>query len=217
MNEANYASLSAGLLARKGQARPAMRPQGYGFASDDDLGWNDMGGTDMLTAEQRAALMPAEPMHFQPRPAVELDQSVPSPVAAQQQAIADEFAAAAAAAAHAPQPDVGDVHMSDLPDVPVATPMPAPAPVSERPERLVTIPTITMAPTQPVHRPRAVAGSKAKAAFTLRLDAERHMKLRLACVYAHQSAQQLVTAALDEYLSTHFPDAVKDMRKPAAN
>lgn len=202
MNEANYASLTAGLLARKGQARPAMRPQGYGFASDDDLGWNDMGGTDMLTAEQRAALMPAQPMHFQPRPAVELDQAVPSPVAVQQQAIADEFAAAAAAVVRTSEPEA-----ADLPEVPV----PASVPVAE------AIPSINVAPVQPVHRPRAVAGSKAKAAFTLRLDPDRHMKLRLACVYAHQSAQQLVTAALDEYLSTHFPDAVKDVRKSAAN
>ena len=202
MNEANYASLTAGLLARKGQARPAMRPQGYGFASDDDLGWNDMGGTDMLTAEQRAALMPAQPMHFQPRPAVELDQAVPSPVAVQQQAIADEFAAAAAAVVRTPEPEA-----ADLPEVPV----PASVPVAS------AIPSINVAPAQPVHRPRAAAGSKAKAAFTLRLDPDRHMELRLACVYAHQSAQQLVTAALDEYLSTHFPDAVKDVRKSAAN
>lgn len=202
MNEANYASLTAGLLARKGQARPAMRPQGYGFASDDDLGWNDMGGTDMLTAEQRAALMPAQPMHFQPRPAVELDQAVPSPVAVQQQAIADEFAAAAAAVVRTPEPE-----SADLSEAPVSVPASVAA----------AIPSINVAPAQPVHRPRAAAGSKAKAAFTLRLDPDRHMKLRLACVYAHQSAQQLVTAALDEYLSTHFPDAVKDVRKSAAN
>ena len=40
------ASLTATLLARKGQARPAMRPQGFGGfnpATFDDLGWNDMG------------------------------------------------------------------------------------------------------------------------------------------------------------------------------
>jgi hypothetical protein len=44
------ASLTSGLLARKGQARPAMRPQGFGFGNlaeaMDDLGWNDMGGHD---------------------------------------------------------------------------------------------------------------------------------------------------------------------------
>ena len=40
-----FASLSSGLLARKGAARPAMRPQGFGQsgASLEDLGWNDMG------------------------------------------------------------------------------------------------------------------------------------------------------------------------------
>ena len=41
-----FASLSSGLLARKGSARPAMRRQNYGEVSTqglDDLGWNDMG------------------------------------------------------------------------------------------------------------------------------------------------------------------------------
>ena len=46
MNEPKpIASLSSGLLARKGAARPAMRPQGFGQVSGnlEDLGWNDMG------------------------------------------------------------------------------------------------------------------------------------------------------------------------------
>src|SRR5437660_5042178 len=40
-----FASLSSGLLARKGAARPAMRPQGFGQGASglEDLGWNDMG------------------------------------------------------------------------------------------------------------------------------------------------------------------------------
>ena len=40
-----FASLSSGLLARKGAARPAMRPQGFGQVGSglEDLGWNDMG------------------------------------------------------------------------------------------------------------------------------------------------------------------------------
>ena len=43
-----FASLSSGLLARKGAARPAMRPQGFGGqvgggGNLEDLGWNDMG------------------------------------------------------------------------------------------------------------------------------------------------------------------------------
>ena len=40
-----FASLSSGLLARKGDARPAMRRQSFGEMGQglDDLGWNDMG------------------------------------------------------------------------------------------------------------------------------------------------------------------------------
>jgi hypothetical protein len=41
-----FASLSSGLLARKGAARPAMKPQGFGQMGGgnlEDLGWNDMG------------------------------------------------------------------------------------------------------------------------------------------------------------------------------
>jgi hypothetical protein len=45
------ASLSSSLLARKGQARPAMRPQGFvgmnAATAQDDLGWNDMGDEPM--------------------------------------------------------------------------------------------------------------------------------------------------------------------------
>ncbi|MEQ1496271.1 MAG: hypothetical protein ABL912_11015 [Novosphingobium sp.] len=40
-----------------------------------------------------------------------------------------------------------------------------------------------------------------RAAFTLRLDAERHLKLRLACTVLGKSAQQLVTDALDSLLN----------------
>ena len=41
-----FASLSSGRLARKGAARPAMKPQGFGqmgAGNLEDLGWNDMG------------------------------------------------------------------------------------------------------------------------------------------------------------------------------
>jgi predicted transcriptional regulator len=47
-----------------------------------------------------------------------------------------------------------------------------------------------------------VAGDKAKAAFTLRLDPDRHLRLRLACAVTHRSAQQIVTEALDEFLTS---------------
>ncbi|MGB5779135.1 MAG: hypothetical protein WBH10_08675 [Allopontixanthobacter sediminis] len=39
-----------------------------------------------------------------------------------------------------------------------------------------------------------------RAAFTLRLDAERHLKLRLASTIGGRSAQQIVTDALDAFL-----------------
>jgi hypothetical protein len=40
-----------------------------------------------------------------------------------------------------------------------------------------------------------------RAAFTLRLDAKRHLKLRLASTVKNRSAQQLVTQALDKFLA----------------
>ena len=40
-----------------------------------------------------------------------------------------------------------------------------------------------------------------KAAFTLRLDADRHLRLRLACAVTGRSAQHLVTTALDSALA----------------
>ncbi len=156
------ASLSSGLLARKGQARPAMRPQGFvGLnpgTSLDDLGWNDMG----IEA-------------FEPAPITE---QVP-PVLAQRQVLAEEFL---------PQPE------------PVAQP--------EAVEELAAVPE----PVQPAPRPvstatasrigREVAAKKGKAAFTLRLDTERHLKLRLASALSGRSAQMLVTEALDAFLET---------------
>jgi hypothetical protein len=52
---------------------------------------------------------------------------------------------------------------------------------------------------------RAAPGSKAKAAFTLRLDRNRHLRLRLACAVNGRSAQQIVTDALDAML-TEMPE-----------
>ena len=49
---------------------------------------------------------------------------------------------------------------------------------------------------------RAAPGSRGKAAFTLRLDGDRHLQLRLACALNHRSAQQIVTEALDSYLGS---------------
>lgn len=40
------------------------------------------------------------------------------------------------------------------------------------------------------------------AAFTLRVEPERHLRLRLACAVTGRSAQQIVTDALDTFLAT---------------
>ncbi|HEY0625258.1 MAG TPA: hypothetical protein VGD10_00845 [Allosphingosinicella sp.] len=62
----------------------------------------------------------------------------------------------------------------------------APAPVAKLPKK-----------------PRGIVSkAKEKAAFTLRLDGNRHLKLRLACAVSGRSAQQLVTEALDELLQS---------------
>ncbi len=58
------------------------------------------------------------------------------------------------------------------------------------------------APPRPKRRPRGTALKHGrKAAFTLRLDAERHQRLRQACSLDERSAQALVTDALDRLLA----------------
>jgi hypothetical protein len=71
------------------------------------------------------------------------------------------------------------------------SPAPAPAYEPQQPYSPVSV-------RQPA--PRAAPGSKPKAAFTLRLDPERHLKLRLACAVNGRSAQQIVTDAVDQLL-----------------
>lgn len=130
MNAKPLASLTSSLLARKGQAKPAMRPQGFGAFGrpQEDLGWNDMG----LDAPEPVAEPPA--------------------VVRQQEELVAQFEA-------------------------------EPAP-------------------RPARTPRAVrAAAGRKAAFTLRLTPDRHLRMRLATAVKHVSAQQLVTEALDALLN----------------
>lgn len=54
-----------------------------------------------------------------------------------------------------------------------------------------------------------------KAAFTLRLDPERHLKLRMACALDARSAQALVTEALDRLLAA-MPEIDPLVRDAAA-
>src|SRR3982751_6874750 len=91
------ASLSSSLLARKGTARPAMRPQGFGGfgappGQHDDLGWNDMGHTEeeIAAGVGYAAQQPYREQAYpsqQPYPA---PPTVP-PVLHQREALQEEF------------------------------------------------------------------------------------------------------------------------------
>jgi len=53
-------------------------------------------------------------------------------------------------------------------------------------------------PSRSENRPAIARG--AKAAFTLRLDEDRHLRLRLASAVGKRSAQQIVVEALDAFL-----------------
>ena len=136
-----FASLTGSLLARKGQAKPAMRPQMYSLSSpgEDDLGWNDL-GLDVVVEDNE--------------------------VQRAQDKIAKTFT---------PAEDIA-----------------------------------SLLPSR-----RAAPGSKSKAAFTLRLAGDRHLRLRLACALQHRSAQQVVTDALDRYLVT-LPEVEAAMRGECA-
>ncbi|WP_157217474.1 hypothetical protein [Flavisphingomonas formosensis] len=129
----SFASLTSGLLARKGFARPAMRPQPLMpiDGADDDLGWNDVG-------EQ------------------------PTPPARQQAEIAHSLG-------------VRQERLEPRPERPAAS--------------LLVVPISRAKP------------GREKAAFTLRLDQERHLRLRVACAVTRRSAQQIVTEALDAFLA----------------
>lgn len=147
----SFASLTPTLLARKGGARPAMRPQLGPIGGDslarqlDDLGWNDMGhDADAPPAQHSAEVVSIAPDSLAP--------------------------------VFAPVPEV----------------------VRQRSEAARRV---------SAERRSALADGR-RAAFTLRVDAERHLKLRLACAVRNRSAQQLVTEALDKLLD-ELPDVAE--------
>lgn len=186
-----FASLSSGLLARKGAARPAMRPQGFGQVAGnlEDLGWNDMG-----FEPPKAVPAPRDETHDgfgediveHPRTAHPSGLTpIGSPVHTQRAELEDRL--------NAGDSDEELDETAELYD-PEAQPEAAP----------IIVPVAASAPQLVAKRApksRAAPGSKAKAAFTLRLDKERHLKLRLACAVDGRSAQQIVTDALDQLLA----------------
>ena len=201
-----FASLSSGLLARKGAARPAMRPQGFGQVGNglEDLGWNDMG-----FEPPKAAEAPRDEDHDafgddvvdHPRAHPTGLTPIGSPVHDQQAEIVERFADSDEAG----EDEIDETAELFEPEGEVETaPAPAPAPAPVKAKSFVSKPAVVAVVPVPAPRraPRArsASGSKGKAAFTLRLDPNRHLKLRLACAVDGRSAQQLVTDALDQLL-----------------
>ncbi len=191
-----FASLSATLLARKGGARPAMRSplQDHGL---QDHGRQDHGG----------AALPPDPFND---------------LGWNDMGDQDVEAAAGAAMAVAPVAEVAPLETQ-----PVITLEPAPAALLARkpvPAQIVPFVresassrpvTVPGAVTRPAaldagHDPRLVRRTR-PAAFTLRVDPDRHYRLRLACALQGRSAQALVTEAVDRLL-----DAMPDLAPPAS-
>lgn len=214
-----FASLSSGLLARKGAARPAMRPQGFGqvgAAGLEDLGWNDMGfeapkpaltpvrdddhdafGEEVHQPSRNplSALTPASPVHSQ-------QAEIAQRFADHDEEGEDENGEYIDETAELYDPEAEETPVVEARKEPA---LPPPAPEAfEAPDEgpapvIVPIAPAAVAPARQ-RRPRAAPGANGKAAFTLRLDPARHLKLRLACAINGRSAQQLVTDALDQLL-----------------
>ena len=207
-----FASLSSGLLARKGGAKPAMRPQGFGSfgGSLEDLGWNDMGTPehydhvptpiDALTPSPRVRPISA-PVDCDEGEEVEelFHAPEPPPILEQQRVLRRTFA----------QPQAVEAEAEAAIPEPVEAEAVEPEAVEPQAQKVE--------PAEVVQLPRArTQPGRAKAAFTLRLDPERHLKLRLACALTGRSAQLLVTGALDQYLASHPEVEALAERVPAA-
>ncbi|HEX7855495.1 MAG TPA: hypothetical protein VF503_17570 [Sphingobium sp.] len=172
------ASLTANLLARKGLARPAMRRQPVaGIGPRAVPMQDDLGWNDM-----------GEDIVTSAPPVVPVPSPVAQHIAAIQETLSrrdEERAQAARAAAQPPAPPA---------PAPRLTP---PAPRKVKAKALVATP--------PAARPAAVpaVASNRKSAFTLRIDAERHLRLRLLSAVTNRSAQQLLIGALDALIAQH--------------
>ena len=188
-----FASLSPSLLARKGAARPAMRRQdaaSFGLsgmradtATMEDLGWNDWGVSEPEQAVPVIAVVSEEPVMpmdaaFAPEPEAELSAEV-------EQDHLDE--------------ESGDDGSTSAPMASLAPEVPAFA--ARKPDVLRQIDDLAERINQPVVTARNLVTEGRRAAFTLRLDAERHFRLKMAGVLLNRSAQVIVTEALDKYLA----------------
>lgn len=211
------ASLSAGLLARKGGARPAMRrqplgsgPAPLGNMGYDDLGWNDMGyDVDPDQSSEPARLVDLKPL---------LTGSVLAHNVEAEHAVDDGAGHELTPDFAAPVEEFGadeyglGQFVPEVPDVPEV--------VRQQEtliERVAAVARKVEARPAPKKEkaPRATR-AREKAAFTLRLDAERHLRLRLASAVTNRSSQVILTDLLDEYLSSLPEIDAMASRLPAA-
>ena len=184
-----------------------MRPQGFGQGGGalEDLGWDDMGFeppravATALRDETHDAF--GEELEELPlRNPVGALTPVQSPVHSQQAEIAGRLTANEDLTEEGEELDetaelLEPEAAAEMLSIVEAAPAQEPAPV------LASVPAPAPAPYR-ASKPRAAPGSKAKAAFTLRLDPARHLKLRLACAVDGRSAQMVVTDALDALLNS---------------
>lgn len=210
------ASLSAGLLARKGGARPAMRrqPLGSGPAPTnavgyDDLGWNDMGyDVDPDQSGEPARMLDLKPLLTGSVPAhnVEAEHAVDESVGHElTDAVAEDYATEDYGA------DAFEAEAHEVPEI-----------VRQQESLIDRVAAVARkVEARPVPKPKKEKAPRAlrareKAAFTLRLDAERHLRLRLASAVTNRSSQVILTDLLDEYLSSLPEIDAMASRLPAA-
>lgn len=153
----------------------------------EDLGWNDMGEDD--PAEDRTAdVLQLTPSPHNPESEARTDKGSPRPNV---RSMHEELAARLA--------QEGDSDYLVSKDKPKAKAAGAQGP-DEKTPAVKLAPAEASAANAEFERAGKGSSDSRRAAFTLRLDAKRHLKLRLASTIRNRSAQQLVTEALDRFL-----------------
>jgi hypothetical protein len=172
----------------------------------EDLGWNDMGQEDAGhdgADTSKVVSITASSAPFVPEAVADtLDANSPL-VHRQQRRLAERILA------DNPLVEAASIDPAHLANhEPLQSPAPAPAPANQQapqsplvaPKKLK--PAAKKSPSK--SSVKTVGGESGKqarrAAFTLRLDTDRHLKLRLAATMQGMSAQALVTEALDAML-----------------
>lgn len=194
MSEASFASLGPRLLARKGGAKPAMRPQFTPLPEDvaslaalaeeqlEDLGWNDMGADrNPSDASEDCSLLALNDTRSKETDDIE------------------EFGEPAITADIVPLNALNSRPSAANEDTFEGAVEGAQSPVARSQQKRLARRVLAEA-SKPVSGNARTKKSK-RAAFTLRLDTDRHLKLRLAATMQGMSAQALVTEALDAMLS----------------